>query len=472
MKRIVQFLACCFALFGGHIAGQSYITPIYAVQKTDSDLVYGTAVDYKGCTQQLHLDIYKPVGSTDIERPLMVLVHGGSFIGGTKQDPTIVDLANEFAARGYVVASVQYRLGMHLRSYVPTPYNLGDPNIMCAYAHSSEVERAAFRGMQDVKGAIRFMKNRAAQDSTSADLVTVGGESAGAIISNLVGFMDDPSERPAACGSIADAPVPASNLPCTLNPCATNSRLRPDMGSIEGDMNLFPNVNANVKAVVSLYGAMFSNLFLINNHPPCRFYAYHQDCDPIVPSDSGGVYRYLDACLYYCSSYTPFQLGVGPQLKGTRAMVGYANNSSWGGTMKSHIVPNGPPPAPCGTCFIALVNPYYSTCHALVDVAGEADSIARFLPPCTTVGLAKPQSALRFSIYPNPTTHEVFIETLLNISEGKIELFNLQGQSLLVNATAVSKQKTRLDLKGIQAGVYFIRYSSIEGTGSRLLVVE
>ena len=59
------------------------------------------------------MDIYTPVGDNYTNRPLLIFAHGGSFIGGSKTNPTMVDLCETFAKRGYVTASINYRLATH-----------------------------------------------------------------------------------------------------------------------------------------------------------------------------------------------------------------------------------------------------------------------------------------------------------------------------------------------------------------------
>ena len=61
-------------------------------------------------TYSLQMDIYTPSGDVCVNRPLIILAHGGSFIGGSKSNPTVVDLCETFAKRGYVAASINYRL--------------------------------------------------------------------------------------------------------------------------------------------------------------------------------------------------------------------------------------------------------------------------------------------------------------------------------------------------------------------------
>ncbi len=60
----------------------------------------------------LLLDLYEPTGQTvpGSPRPAILIIHGGGFVGGSRQFPAWVDLATELAKRGYVVASIDYRL--------------------------------------------------------------------------------------------------------------------------------------------------------------------------------------------------------------------------------------------------------------------------------------------------------------------------------------------------------------------------
>jgi|EP01046_Picozoa_sp_COSAG06_P046870 acetyl esterase/lipase len=60
------------------------------------------------------MDFYAPPPSQDrrSKRPTVVLVHGGSFVGGDKQ--SFAPLATVLAQRGFVVGSINYRLtGRH-----------------------------------------------------------------------------------------------------------------------------------------------------------------------------------------------------------------------------------------------------------------------------------------------------------------------------------------------------------------------
>ena len=74
------------------------------------------------------MDFYAPPPASDkrAKRPVVVLIHGGSFIGGDKS--SWAPLATVLAQRGFVVGSINYRLtGKHWGTHeYCCPGNLSD----------------------------------------------------------------------------------------------------------------------------------------------------------------------------------------------------------------------------------------------------------------------------------------------------------------------------------------------------------
>ena len=60
----------------------------------------------------LYLDLYRPQGDTEMKKPLILYVHGGGFSGGSRDGANLVAFAEDFAKKGYAVASISYRLTM------------------------------------------------------------------------------------------------------------------------------------------------------------------------------------------------------------------------------------------------------------------------------------------------------------------------------------------------------------------------
>lgn len=232
-----------------------FTAPLFAVH-AETDLWYGNAERFNGGTDSLRLDLYKPIGDGQTERPLVVVIHGGGFIGGNRQELTA--LCTTMASMGWTTATISYRLGFYGNGLVDPPYSY-DPD---------EVRRATYRAMQDAKGAVRFLKGRSSQDSTSTTNVFLMGFSAGAITALHATFQDRTEEKPAAAGPIG----PVQHF--------FNFYPRPDLGPVDGELNQ-NGQDASVLGVVNYFGAVLDTAFIESPDGPA-LYSYHQTQDPIV----------------------------------------------------------------------------------------------------------------------------------------------------------------------------------------------
>ena len=102
----------------------------------------------------LEMDIIEPSGDTVSERPLIIYLHTGTFApvirNGNATGSRTFDFATQvfcksYAARGYVVANTDYRFGW-------------SPTLPTEPQRASSLMKAAYRGIQDVKAAIRFLR--------------------------------------------------------------------------------------------------------------------------------------------------------------------------------------------------------------------------------------------------------------------------------------------------------------------------
>lgn len=144
--------------------GIRYLEPIFAdIQR--SSLVYGEAVNEKGELQKLWIDIYQPLGDSAKLRPAVMFIHGGSFRAGSKEE--MWDLAQEFAKRGYVVASIDYRLRKE-------PFK----DIATTVIDASKDAMAAFVWLRDNSEKYRINKER----------IAIGGASAGGYLAIFLGY--------------------------------------------------------------------------------------------------------------------------------------------------------------------------------------------------------------------------------------------------------------------------------------------
>ena len=94
----------------------------------------------------LKVDIYQPTGDTFSARPLILLAHEGTFVSGNREsDMTVDSLCVRFAKRGYVTASIDYRLG-----------NIGS----MIGPDSGYAINEVIQAVSDGKAAIRFFGGR------------------------------------------------------------------------------------------------------------------------------------------------------------------------------------------------------------------------------------------------------------------------------------------------------------------------
>jgi acetyl esterase/lipase len=172
----------------GPARAEVFLDPIFGVNVT-SDIVYGTGqIGHPDNLRDvdLMLDVYQPIGAGLPELlPSIVLIHGGAFSAGDKSDMS--GLATEFASRGYVATSIQYRLfGDFVSHPPPAPYTLeGISPLLTAAIHAAFVDA--------VKG-VNWLRDSANDLNVDTDRIIIGGFSAGATTSLVVGMAHNNSE--------------------------------------------------------------------------------------------------------------------------------------------------------------------------------------------------------------------------------------------------------------------------------------
>ncbi len=156
------------------------------------DIVYGQALSHENInttsytTIPLLMDSYVP-NNTSENRPVLMLIHGGGFVGGSKQQQAIVNIANYFAERGWVVFSIDYRLR---DDFGTVPQEWVDYSI---HVNPSSVGKffALYPAHRDAKAALRWIVANKRVYNINTDYITVGGGSAGAVISIGVSASND-----------------------------------------------------------------------------------------------------------------------------------------------------------------------------------------------------------------------------------------------------------------------------------------
>lgn len=282
MKLYIVMLSVALVLtHGGTVAAQSFVEPVYTVRSV-KDVFYGTAKRFDGGTDSLRMNIYLPTNDGAQSRPLVLWIHGGGFIQGSRADFNA--LAETWAKRGYTAVTISYRLGIHGNIFDP-PFAFDE----------AELIRACFRGVQDIRGGLRFLMKNASVYGIDTSRVVIGGGSAGSIVALHAAFFDQKDALPAATGSISDV--------VRLN----GTFKRPSLGSPEGDLHTdVPTPGIDV--VLNIFGALLDVKYL-DGAPFVPMYSYHQTDDPVVAC---GVNRAYHAVGLISTNY--------PYLSGTCAI--------------------------------------------------------------------------------------------------------------------------------------------------------
>jgi acetyl esterase/lipase len=142
---------------------------------------YGNVTSPAGQIVTLRMNIYQPNQSIDTltKRPVIIFCFGGGFVTGSRTETSMIQLCQSFARRGFVTATIDYRLGMNI-------------------SNQELSKRAVYRGVQDGRSAVRFFRNNANTYKIDPNQIFIAGHSAGAFIALHNIYMDKDAERPAS----------------------------------------------------------------------------------------------------------------------------------------------------------------------------------------------------------------------------------------------------------------------------------
>ena len=172
-------------------------SPVPDTVEVQKDVVYG-----KGGGRDLTLNLARPKAAT-AAAPCIVVIHGGGWANGRKEQHN--DLIATLAARGYVAATVGYRLAP-------------------ADVFPAQVE--------DVKCAVRFLRANAPKYNLDPKRVGAVGFSAGAHLSMMLGVTDK-SDGLEGEGGWPDQPSKVQAVVSYFGPTDLAApELRPDISPI------------------------------------------------------------------------------------------------------------------------------------------------------------------------------------------------------------------------------------------------
>lgn len=265
---LLLFIGCQFVNAQTNCEQGRYVSEVFSnVQKTENVLFAN--VDPYGLlnSQNLYLDVFEPVGDTLPLRPLVLHQFGGGFLIGWRTEPVIPQMGESYAKRGFVFATIDYRLG----------FNVLD---------GQSAERAVYRASQDLRASLRYLVDNAATYGIDTSQIFLTGTSAGCLAAFVNTFMNE-SDR-VDIPSTYGIPLEPQDLGCAN--CAGN--------------NNFNNQEVPVKGIINNWGAMLDTSYIdlatdpADNVPVISF---HGTDDNIVPYAEG----------------SPFSLPIFPDVQGS-----------------------------------------------------------------------------------------------------------------------------------------------------------
>jgi dienelactone hydrolase/ketosteroid isomerase-like protein len=195
---------------------QPYLDKIFDVE-LETDVAYGVGgVGYDDKTgparhRALKLDIYRPRASTEELRPALIMAFGGAFHRGSKSvevfegensSTAVAEYCREFARRGYVCFSIDYRLMQEDPDPGVTPFLL--PNqpqnrdridyvrglLGLPRSTPQMMANTLEAATDDMSTAIAFVRSRSKAFGVDISRIAIGGFSAGAAIAMNSAFAE------------------------------------------------------------------------------------------------------------------------------------------------------------------------------------------------------------------------------------------------------------------------------------------
>ena len=242
MRRYAPIgLGICVILAAAGLRAQTrYAEEIFPEVTISQDVLFGANANLKGEMQPLRLDCYQPSGDTFPRRPLLIWMHGGGFVAGSRDDLKAKAMGAAYAKRGYVAASIDYRVG------------IADTTSPVSFLESM------LRAVQDGKAALRFFRKHAALYRVDTARVFVGGSSAGGVTALLLVYWDQDEVLPAL------------------------DQVR--WGNLEGSSGN-PGYPSHADAALNCWGAIPDTNWIDAGEPPVA--CFHGMLDRTVPYDVG-----------------------------------------------------------------------------------------------------------------------------------------------------------------------------------------
>lgn len=382
------------------------------------DIIFGAAPRWPSpAMDTLKMDIYMPDPAGDYlpKRPMVLLIHGGSFINGQRED--MAPLCMDLARRGFVAATMSYRLGWDCN---PT-FSLFSICADCGN-QADKLRVAAYRSVQDARAGLRFLAAHATDYGIDTEALIIGGTSAGSVAAIHALYLDQQT----------------ANSFCPHCEAAVGP-LDEGVNDFQGDYKIIGLIN-NCGAILDPAA--------LDNAAEVPVIHFHDDNDCVVPSNQGWALG--------CFNCTAFFQGHGSQQ--IHAYAGTQETCSQLNLRISSLLHCTFPAATivnrsacffkktfCGACETSINNN--------INAIDQCDALG------SPVSIHNPASYTSWHLYPNPVSDVLFIETVnIEMTDAalQISVTDIAGRIIHSSFTGAS-DRLAINVESWMPGIYLVQ---------------
>jgi hypothetical protein len=379
----------------------------------------------------LRLDVFAPDTQDDslAQRPFILLIHGGAFLSGNRQ--AMHYQCMEYARRGFVAATISYRLGWNCAAT--------DLIGVCLFCQGEnyKLKTATYRATQDARAAMRYMYTHAADFGIDTSWMFIGGESAGSITALHTAFWSQ---------SEADS----------FASWATN-----DVGLLDTAGNAL-SANYSIKAVIDNCGAVSRDSVVLNNGQ-VPVISFHDEGDCVVPNNAGQVISCTCQPFYWSwgsnsihnilkNANTCTEMNLVP------LSINHCSYPAWNVVRHTSCFLKR---MMCNDCRTDYSNDIYKAAQC-DTLSSPVASVIRF------------ESESDFSVYPNPNSGTLYFDlsNLLYHAPLQVTISSASGD-VVADSQNIQQADFSIEVKNLPAGIYFIAVSSQQQIiANRKLILE
>jgi hypothetical protein len=507
MKKVLLTLTGVLAAVSA-MAQTKYVDVLYpesSVQVT-KNISYATHITVlpaltggNPAPENLAMDIYSSSDNTDAKKPLVIFLHTGNFlpryvnngVSGARDDSATVAFCKRLAQRGYVVASISYRLG----------WNPASPN---ENVRRETIINAAYRGVQDLSACVRFFKKDAAGSNTygiDTTKIAAGGQGTGGYITLAYSTLDRQSEiriekfynldanrwmvqDSALMGDREGFKIPGTTGALVIENHkghTSNAQITFNLGGALGDSSW---LEAGSLPIISVHGIQdpfapykLGVVAVPGTNPPLNVVDVSGSYDVMMRTNKFNNNASYKGKVYDVYTMQANKLNDG--LEGLFPIAGAANGSApwewWDTTaIKALGLPNG-----------AAILRNADLSNPLHKVLGKTramlyvDSIMGYVAPrlavslglVASVGVDERDLSSNITIYPNPTTGTInVVNNWTNHQMQRIAIRDMSGK--MVFETGANAQAMTLSNLGLRPGMYIVEIALNGGLARNKVVVQ